>query len=941
MKKLFTFFMTLLLIFGCEEVQPAPEAMITFDSEQQTDISIPSDGETFDVCFTSALDWTAEIVYISGGEGWASMNLTSGKGGYSIARLKVNVQKNSESEPRSAKVVITSETKKATVSFTQEGHKGLLPGPDKDLVFRLTEKSAEVPAEGGTVKVTVEYNVDYECKVAVDWIREVESRSYDQKVHVFEVQPNDSEEPRNTTISFCGNGTCIPFMIEQTGCPPKPYLEIESESFSVSAEGTAEPLSLNVTSNVAWSVECASDWISIDPASGEGDGTVIINVGENDDTGSRSASVKVASADGNISRTLVILQEAAPKVFELSDGYADVGPEAGTINITVRYNVDYRCDVSVGWIREVTSKTVSEKVHTFEILPNESEEPRSGLISFISDGETIDFRVNQNGYAPEPYLNLSTHGLTIEDGSSVSLKVIVSSNVSWCVENNIDWLTVDPMSGNGDGYFMVNVAENDTAESREGSFTIGTTDGYQSYRFSVNQGTDVPLEPEEDVFKLSAQSVEVEAEGGKAEVTVTSNVEYKYELTVDWIKEVTTKAADEYVHTFEVMPNETSEERRTVISFCGNDNCLPFTIIQKGKQIDEWLEVDMKSISVEFTGTDTPIKVNVTSNVRWRVESDADWCVVTPTSGENDGTFEVSISESTSSSPRMANITVSSSNEVVSREISVIQAPVSSETDDDSWVKEEFVHRSLVMRFTADWCGYCPIMATAVHMAQESLPDKIEALSVHGGGSGLASKASEALTRHYGIEAFPTGLIDGMTQIQNNEPSVTAERIINAVNETEAKYETLTGASWTSSVDGSQIVLNLSLYMKKSGSYKVTALLVEDGIIGYQADYTNGSSENYEHNGVIRSAFTEAAGDEFTQLEDGQKKDFNYSMSIPYGCNEDNLKIVVYVQKHDGSTYYIDNAASAAVGETKMLAVKSGNWGSGNEGITPGDDIIL
>ena len=668
MKKLFALFMSLILAFACEEEKPVQEALITLDSEQETDVTVPSDGGSFDVSFTSALDWTAEIVYVSGGEGWASLNLTSGKGGYSIARLKVNVQKNGESDSRSAKVVITSGSKKAEVSFTQDEDKGFLPGPNPDLVFRLTEKSAEVPAEGAVVEVTVEYNVEYYCEVSADWIKEVESKSYDQKVHVFEVQPNDSEEPRNTTISFCGNGTCIPFRIEQAGCPP---------------------------------------------------------------------------------------------------------------------------------------------------------------------------------------------------------------------------------------------------------------------------------EPEEPVFELSVQSVSVEAEGGKAEVTVTSNVEYEYEIPVDWIKEVTSKAAEEYVHTFEVMPNETSEERKAVISFCGNDNCLPFTIIQKGKQIDEWLEVDMKSISVEFTGTDTPIKVNVTSNVRWRVESDADWCVVTPTSGENDGTFEVSISESTSSSPRMANITVSSSNEVVTREISVIQAPVSSETDDDNWVKEEFVHRSLVMRFTADWCGYCPIMATAVHMAQESLPDKIEALSVHGGGSGLASKASEALTRHYGIEAFPTGLINGMTQIQNNEPSVTAERIINAVNEAEAKYETLTGASWTSSVDGSQIVLNLSLYMKKSGSYKVTALLVEDGIIGYQADYTNGSSENYEHNGVIRSAFTEAAGDEFTQLEDGQKKDFNYSMSIPYGCNEDNLKIVVYVQKHDGSTYYIDNAASAAVGETKMLAVKSGNWGSGNEGITPGDDIIL
>ena len=130
MKKLFAFFLSLLFVFGCEEEKPVQEAIITLDSEQETDITVPSDGDSFDVSFTSALDWTVEIVYVSGGEGWASMNLTSGKGGYSIARLKVNVQKNSESEPRSAKVVITSETKKATVSFTQEGHKGLLPGPD-------------------------------------------------------------------------------------------------------------------------------------------------------------------------------------------------------------------------------------------------------------------------------------------------------------------------------------------------------------------------------------------------------------------------------------------------------------------------------------------------------------------------------------------------------------------------------------------------------------------------------------------------------------------------------------------------------------------------------------------------------------------------------------------------------------------------------------------
>lgn len=656
--------MTLLLIFGCEEVQPTPEAMITLDSEQQTDISIPSDGETFDVCFTSALDWTAEIVYVSGGDGWASMNLTSGKGGYSIARLKVNVQKNSESESRSAKVVITSETKKATVSFTQEGHKGLLPGPDKDLVFRLTEQSAEVPAEGGTVKVTVEYNVDYECTVAVDWIREVESRSYDQKVHVFEVLPNENEASRNTTISFCGNGTCIPFHIEQAGSPP---------------------------------------------------------------------------------------------------------------------------------------------------------------------------------------------------------------------------------------------------------------------------------EQEDPVFKLSSQSAEIEAEGGMAEVTVTTNVEYSYEVPVDWIKEVTTKAADEYVHTFEILPNENSEERSAVISFCGNNSCVPFIITQKGLVPESRLEVDTKTISVEATGTLSPIVVNVLANISWIVNSDAEWCVIDPSSGENDGSFYMSVSENVSSVPRVATVTVSSSEGALSREISIIQDSGNPDVD-DSWKALDFIHKSLFIRFTADWCPYCPIMANALSYAQTELPDKLIAVSVHGDNSRLASSASIALADYYGITAFPTGVIDYIRMIANYaDEQYIADNIINTIKEIDYSYEAVTGASWTSSVTGSQAFLDLSLYIKKSGTYKVTALIVEDGIIGYQAE----AYYDYVHNAVLRASFTDVTGDTFTVTGEGTKKDFNYSLDIPDGCNVDNMSVVVYVQKLEDGIYSVDNAASAELGSEKKLAVTSGNWGDGNEAIVPGDDINI
>lgn len=757
MKRLFSLIMTLLFFLGCEK--PEQEAMISLDPEQETNISIPSDGDSFVVCFTSSQDWTAEVVYKSGGEGWANLNFASGEGGYSIERLKVYVHKNTESEPRSADVVITSGQKKVSVSFTQEKKSGLLPGPNPDLVFRLVDKSAEVPSEGGTVEVTVEYNVEYKCEITVDWIREIESKSYDQKTHVFEVLPNESENPRNTTISFCGNGTCIPFHIEQAGCPPKPE----------------EP------------------------------------------------------------------------VFELSGGSADVGPEAGTINVTVRYNVDYSCEVKVDWIRETTTKAVNEKVHSFEILANENEDSRSGIITFTGNGEAMDFVVNQEGISPEP---------------------------------------------------------------------------------------------EDPVFKLSVQSAEIEAEGGFAEVSVTSNIDYSYELPVDWIKEVTTKAASEYVHTFEILPNETSEDRRAVISFCGNNNCLPFTVVQKGKKEVDRLEVDVKSISVEATGTETPITVTVTSDTSWEVTSDAGWCTVDPSSGVNDGSFNVSISENTSYEPRMAKVNVSSSDGHICREIAVIQAPEAS-GDDDSWQNEEFIHKSLALRFTADWCGFCPQMATALKNAQKELPDRIEAISVHGGGSGLASEASDVLTNYYGIGTFPTGLVDGWIWIQNGDIATTTQNFVNALKNTESNYDVVTGSSWKSTVSGNQIMLNLSLYIKETGSYKVTALAVEDGVVSYQADYNAGPSDSYVHDAIIRESFTDVTGDLFTVSAGAEQKDFSYSVTLPSGCNVENMRVVVYVQKKDSGSFVVDNAASAKVGLVKHLSVKSGNWGSGNEGVVPGDDINL
>lgn len=512
-----------------------------------------------------------------------------------------------------------------------------------------------------------------------------------------------------------------------------------------------------------------------------------------------------------------------------------------------------------------------------------------------------------------------------------------------------DWARPDKPAGEG-GYaiakVMVSVAKNDSGAERSARLVIKSGTVAEEITFtqpaaSTDPGPGPGPGPETPVFKLTEKSADVGAEGGRIKVTVQFNVEYYNTVPVDWIREVETKAVEEKTHYFEIDANTSSEPRSATLSFCGNDMCIPFTITQTGMEVAGYLTVDKTNVSVPAEGSQSPVTVNVASNMNWTVSSDSEWCVVSPSSCQNDGSFAISVSANTSDDARIATVTVTSADGSVSRNVSVVQAGVKTEYGDDGWKREEFHHRSLALRFTGDWCGFCPQMATALKDADKELGYTLEVISVHGGGSTHQNDVSMVLVNHHGIGNYPTGLVDGRTYVQNMEIPVTTRNIVDAARDTESRYGTLTGASWTSSLSGNQVILNLSAYIKKSGSYKVTAYLVEDKIIGYQADYTYGASDRYEHNGVLKASFTDVLGNAFTVSEDNMIKDFTYSASVPSGCVKENLRIVVFVEKADGSEYYVDNSATEKVGVQKHLAVKSGNWIGGNEGIIPGDDITL
>lgn len=88
------------------------------------------------------------------------------------------------------------------------------------------------------------------------------------------------------------------------------------------------------------------------------------------------------------------------------------------------------------------------------------------------------------------------------------------------------------------------------------------------------------------------------------------------------------------------------------------------------------LQVSPGQIEIESVGGDKD--VNVTSNINWTASSGAsDWCIVSPASGSNNGSFKVTVKPNTTLSARETEIIVKGEN--LEKKISVSQDPASKE----------------------------------------------------------------------------------------------------------------------------------------------------------------------------------------------------------------------------------------------------------------------
>ena len=264
------------------------------------------------VSVTSNADWT-----VSCPDAWVTVSPASGTGNGSF---KITAAENKTFEARSSTVTVKAGDKTATVKVSQLS---LTPS------ILVSSSTLEVDAAGGTVSVDITSNASWTVTVpaAADWaIPDATSGEGSKKV-TFTVAPNTDFEARSVDVTFTAQDKTASVKISQAA--PAPTLEINPASLNIDDKGGS--LQVHVTSNAPWTVSAAEDWITVEPASGEGDATVTLTVAPSDVRTERTAAITVKETVGNAEKTVNVSQAAVPlghkadslalvAIYDASDG---------------------------------------------------------------------------------------------------------------------------------------------------------------------------------------------------------------------------------------------------------------------------------------------------------------------------------------------------------------------------------------------------------------------------------------------------------------------------------------------------------------------------------------------------------------------------------------------------------------------------------------------
>lgn len=453
---------TLIVIQGAV-VQP-PQYYLTVTPKE---FQCGSAGGEFTVEVSSNMDWIVTAPQ------WISCSETNGTNNATIT-LTVNPIDGEIDEMRDADVLFSG------LHASDKVH--VIQSIDPVLGMEISPKNLDFVCSGETKTVVISTEDVWMASVGADWVvlNQLEGQG-DAEISVT-VGENPIFEQRQTTVLFTTLGGIQALLsIRQEASPDPHFLEVSPLILQFGKEGGEKEISVECDTDWVFDLDC--DWLVLSQQSGTGNATVVLSAVPNVYTEPRTRQFNIKS--GELSAQFIVSQEPGdePIMASFEPDTLFVAYTGGVHTLDVTSNTTWQLHAS-SWILLQTSYGEGNALINIIVDVNQSSEERRGFVTAVHNGQELATMV----VAQEGKTNILETDITELDvrPEGGSYEIQVTSNQSWAVNADVNWIHYEPQSGFGNKTLTVTVDSMMGIRPRTGYIKLSGETGNQVI-ITVNQ----------------------------------------------------------------------------------------------------------------------------------------------------------------------------------------------------------------------------------------------------------------------------------------------------------------------------------------------------------------------------------------------------------------------------------------------------------------------
>ena len=345
-----------------------------------------------------------------------------------------------------------------------------------------------------------------------------------------------------------------------------PVSELEVTTTSINLDKlSGATATFGINSNTWWNITDDADWLFISPTNGSYDATITVTTASANTTPSvRSATITITAM--GYPNTYINVTQNANESLSVSPGaleLAAAGGSNGIINVTS--NTSWTVSDDATWLTVSPSSGSGNGTLTVTASSaNTGPNTRSATVTISGNG--VDQQYVTVSQLRQSQLSVSPATLQLASSTGASGNITVTSNVSWNVTDNADWLNVSPGSGSGNGMVSVTATSaNSGTDPRMATVTISAA-GVPAQMVTVTQAGISPQ------LSVSFTTLTLgQAAGSGASFGVVSNIPWSVSYSADWITVTPTSGSNVGTVTVTAASaNMTSSPRSAALEISGS-----------------------------------------------------------------------------------------------------------------------------------------------------------------------------------------------------------------------------------------------------------------------------------------------------------------------------------------------------------------------------------